>query len=336
VEEEMSQRGWFLQMSPQLRQGEKMATSWPHSNVRPRGLACDSIMHTVVSISQFGLYAAHLDMDHVQFEPTPFCGAVEGEALQDVALRCGNKDSTTSAGADCRALVLHRQGQRLASCFLGAAGGTGNNASTASDSADVADEWLTEEMSNKPTPEEVKSLAYGGSCSDGGQDCAYVETSSKRIVEVQKSSEEESGSQGQKWFPTRVLQARSSEDVVENGGGHHLIGGKYLGVLVRDKKSLEVLDPSQGGMLIGRWMLPPDNSWDLMCSSGDDIFLLDKGPSPQLWRFPVPQELSTENTLITPPKSVQMTAGSVEDLPEPEMRANLPKSTNGHFDLRVE
>lgn len=341
VEEEMSQRGWFLQMAPQLRQGEKMTTSWPHSNVKPRGLACDSSMHTVVSISQFGLFAAHLDSDHVVFEPTPFCGAVEGEALQDVALRCGIGGSDTTKG-DCHALLLHRQGQKLASCSLGTMGGKMSNATANAATADMADEWLTEEMANKPHPEEVKSLAYATSCEDGGQDCAYVETSTHRVVEVQKSSAEESGGQGQKWFPTRVLQNRKGGKVVEEGGGLHLINGKYLGVLVRDKMSLEVLDPSQGGMLIGRWMLPPDNSWDLMCSSGNDIFLLDKSPSPQLWRFPVPQELSEDKDFSedkvsgAEPNSIQMTAGSVEDLPAPEMRAALPKSTNGHFDLNVE
>jgi len=334
VEEEMSNRGWFLQMSPQLTGGESLVTTWPHANVRPKGLACDSATHTVASVSRFGLYVAHLDAAHLQFEPAPSCGAVEGESLEDIALRCGDEDPTTAGSSTaCRALVLHRQGQRLASCMLGGAGGAGSNASKVSDAAGVADEWLTEDMDDEPVPEEVKSLAFATSCHGGASDCAYVETSARRIVEVQKSSAAEAGGEAQKWFPTRVLQARASEspEEGEGGGALHLINGKYLGVLLRDKKSLEVLDPAQGGMMVGRWQLPQDKSWDLMCSSGNEIYVLDKGPSPQLWRFPLPQELSNEKISSVPsPKRIQLTtSGVVEEIPPSKwMRNSLQKSAH--------
>lgn len=329
VEEEMSNRGWFLQMTPQLS-GEALATTWPHANVRPKGLACDSTTHTVASVSRFGLYVASLDAAHVKFHPAPFCRAVEGEALEDVALQCGNAGSAAKVSSDaCQALVLHRQGQRLATCFIGGPGGVGSNVSTKSDAADLADEWLTEDMGDEPTPEEVKSLAFAPSCHGGGHECAYVETSARRIVEVEKSSVEEAGSKSQKWFPTRVLQARASENVETGGGALHLINGKYLGALLHDKKTLEVLDPSQGGMIVGRWMLPQESSWDFMCSSGNEIYALGGGPSPQLWRFPVPQELSDEQASVSTPGRILMTSGVAEAIPSSKLRNGLQRSPHG-------
>jgi len=124
--------------------------------------------------------------------------------------------------------------------------------------------------------------------------CAYMGTTARRIVEMEESSASIVGmeARGAQWVPSRLLrEARvaptSSGDVV-NGGALHDILGRYLGVLQADSEHLTILDPSMGGKVVGTWSLPPDQGWHAMCAAGDHIYLLAKGPSPQLWRFDVP------------------------------------------------
>jgi hypothetical protein len=290
VDEEEHNAGWLLQTGEHVSAGEELPTDWPHENVRPFGLACHSD-GTVASLSRFSLYEAQIDgTKKVHFRPMPHCEEVEGEALQDIALSC--------EGGPCEALVLHRQGQRLTKCKLSASNDANETALLQTGSPHVASSWLSEEDTDEGRPqEEIKSLAFARTCLKGTQSngrCAYVETSERRIVEVERDVGDVGPEVLEQWFPTRVLQARPTASFIQqsaSGGSLHPLGDKYLAVLQRDAQSLEVLNPQQGGRTVGRWPLPKNKHWDAMCTAGDHLFLMAKGPSPQLWRFKMPEEL---------------------------------------------
>eukprot|EP00747_Dinoflagellata_sp_TGD_P159040 gnl/TRDRNA2_/TRDRNA2_177867_c1_seq10.p1 gnl/TRDRNA2_/TRDRNA2_177867_c1~~gnl/TRDRNA2_/TRDRNA2_177867_c1_seq10.p1 ORF type:complete len:819 (+),score=187.42 gnl/TRDRNA2_/TRDRNA2_177867_c1_seq10:81-2537(+) len=273
---------------PSLVGGAPLYTSWPHANVRPSSLACDSISGKVVSSSKFGLYMAELNDEvakpHVSFTAAPLCNDLEGEALQDVALSCSAGDASS-----CKALVLHRQGRRVASCSIsGHADGAALNAKHES-AVGVADAWLGDsDMTTGSLQEEVRSISLAQECKNGGHGCAYLSTGS-RLVEVQKGANERDGELD--WYPTRVLQDKTGRNPSRDGDSLHLIGNRFLAMLQAGKKTIDVVDPKQGGILVGQWKLPEDKQWSSVCSAGSSIYLLQKGPSPELWKFPMPEEL---------------------------------------------
>jgi hypothetical protein len=271
---------------PWLQGGKQIPTVWPHGNVHPIGLACDGASKTMVVSSRFGLYAADLSgPNRIQFENAPACEEVEGESLQDVSLQC--------SGAACQANVLYQRGQRVATCALHASGAnsTGHHAAT-----NIAGQWLDGGSGADKT--RVQALMLSSQCSGKKQSCAYVGTSDQRVVEMQESVDSE-GTRA--LFPKRLLMTKKSISASVPGGGMDLIHDRFLGFLQRDGRRLQVLDLKTGGAIAGLWRLPdhPDEkawipegkAWTAMCAAGDDLYLLSKGLSPQLWRFQVPKAL---------------------------------------------
>jgi len=289
--------------------GRRIDTHWPHlAGSPPRHLACGMDAEgktSLVAASRFGLFLSQLEPAlkgsrgyssnsnaSAVFQYAPPCDDLDGEAVQDVSLHCGGKDG------HCQALVLHRQGQRLATCGLTASQipepTSGHNSLPAMMS--LSDGWLAEgdAASNRPQ-EEVASLVMAGRCSGNDQGhCAFAETTNGRLVELKTGlSNTESSAAVPDWYPTRIVMADTSSKT-RGGGTLHLIGNKLIGILAKDGKELRAVDPSSENGLIGRWPLPSEKRWVSVCSSAGNLYLLSDGSlsePPQLYRFPLPAVL---------------------------------------------
>jgi len=321
----------LLQVASELEGGMSLPTSWPRGGVRPHGLACggdgeDGPMWAVAT-TRFGVFSARLDgqglrKDRIEFVAAPQCQEIEGESLQDVTLRCNREvNSSTSA---CQALVLHRQGQRIATCPL-----PGEAPKTTPGTVSLAAAWLSEGSDMESAPqEEVSSIALAaGGCSGVAGECAFAQTTRQRIVELQAAL---NGG----WFPTRVLQAfpTGAQDGLNGlsgrvlpGGALSLAGDRYLAVLRPNEKTIEALNPRMAigaggddGLVMARWRLPGVSTWSAMCSAGRNLYLLEGGLAPQLWRFPLPAELQ--------PKLLEPEHGQVAQPAQPAQAA-LPAAT---------
>jgi len=305
----------FMQFSSGTQRnlvGEHIATNWPHLvGASPRSLACGlgaDGRTDVVASSRFGLFTAKLGKamktkngrvsnQTANFQYAPPCDDLDGEALQDVSMLCGGENGA------CQALVLHRQGQRLTKCVLDAAQGARTSSGPIGKMPammSLSDNWLGEGDAAQGRPqEEVASITMAGRCSNGDSSCAYVETTSGRLVElktglVKKLAGKENVPD---WFPTRVLLNDIGDSKERQGGAIHMLGNQYLGVIAREGTELRALDPRNGGKVAGRWPLPPQERWTSMCSSSGSLFLLAEGAptrQPQLWRFPLPENLQPE------------------------------------------
>mmetsp|Transcript_4006 Transcript_4006/g.9335 ORF Transcript_4006/g.9335 Transcript_4006/m.9335 type:complete len:956 (-) Transcript_4006:123-2990(-) len=122
---------------------QRVAVTWPHSNVQPRGLACDSAGQHFAITDGIQLFNAQLTQGAggthpvvVASEPTrsskllpPLrskkptaafgeleCSSIVGQGLQDMAVTCGADNGDYIQG--CRALVLHDHGRRVSACLL--------------------------------------------------------------------------------------------------------------------------------------------------------------------------------------------------------------------------
>jgi len=310
-----------------LSGGRLVPTRWPTSHAQPHSIACsDGVM---VSVSRFSLYAAEMSRasaaSGINFTMASPCESIEGEALRDVALSCQGKQDV---GRDCRAFVLHRQGQLLSSCRLpalstasalpgNASGSTDLNSAEPGHLTSLAMEWLGEGNPAAGVPqEEVDSFVLADGCADrqAGQ-CAFAETSTRRVVEVRSAevgaeasqqshaaAAKESDQPG--WYPTRILQVPAGGAGWNKGGALRLVGSAsepYLATLRSDPgiggarrhehQTVQVLDPRSGDLL-SNWVLPEGKRWSSMCSTGDSLYVLARSPEPQIWRFPLPAQLS--------------------------------------------
>jgi hypothetical protein len=270
-----------------LESGHAIATSWPHGKVRPIGLSCDSASDTVLASTQFGMFTAQFSegsaKEHLDFKAAPLCDHVQGESLQDVTLRCSSAGSVRTCSAD----VLHSNGQRIATCALD---GAASNATAAVPPVTrIAEEWLRDSSATGKASETAIALAMTSECHGKALSCAYVGTSGHRIVEMQRAAD---GSH--EWFPSRLLRARMSPTSLLSSGTMDVVGGRYLSVLNRNGQHVEFLDLRREGSIVGSYQLPQDQAWGAMCAAKSSLYFLSKGPSPQLWRFPVPPHIGIE------------------------------------------
>lgn len=274
----------------QLAGARMLEVHWPHSRVQAHGLACSDLPSggsALVASTRFGLYSAQLDSgtSEVAFVELP-CEGVEGESLGDVAMLCGEGGATS-----CRALALHRQGQRLSACALAASPeAPASNVSMLQDtsvSTSIADMWLRKASAVEgQSQEEVAAFALAGRCrEEDASQCAFVETTAGRIVEIQQPTTPEGGA----WFPTRTLRGSSPDARVPQGGTLTAVGSGHLCQLRPEQGYLDFVRTGDG-TLVGRYRLPRGvGEGAAICSAGGSIFLLGSGSQPELWKFPVPK-----------------------------------------------
>jgi hypothetical protein len=215
-----------------LQPGHHVTSRWPHSNVMPVGLACDSSSNTVVASTEFGLYTADLsNKDDVHFAKARPCKHIRGEAMQAVSLQC------SSGSPGCHAVVLHG-GSNLARCTLDHAGQASindlNETLVGPSSMHIAEDWLVKEpVIGRTAVETARSVIMSSRCSGQARECAYVSTSGGRVAELHRVA---GGSN--EWFPSRLLQFKSGA----SAGPLAVLQDKYLATLARDGRHIHVLD----------------------------------------------------------------------------------------------
>lgn len=246
---------------------------------------------------------------HASFEELD-CPAILGEGLEDTAVVC-NASSAHALGS-CEALVLHRHGQRLAACGLNAAAEADFAVGENSEVVNVSASWLEKEPHkdcndkfqrrgpNAGMPsklEKPRSLTVNPQCMglSGARswECAVLGTTHGRVVQLGWRS------QGEELIPTDSFTEGHQD------AGHQsvrAVGSRYLGVLHKDGRSIQLLDLKNGGFPSGKLALPEDRPASAFCVGGGYVYtlspnsmragdsLLQEAPS-ELWRIPLPPSL---------------------------------------------
>jgi len=247
------------------------------------------------------------------------CPALLGENLQDAAVVCpgGHGDE----GGTCQALVLHRHGGRLAACSLSseaseeAAPGLG-----ATGVANVSDAWLERlRVAGATARGDRKGGAHGrfekavsialdngidGECADLGR-CALLGTTQGRVVELRRRQHApgaKAAEEDEELVPAEVLRdgGGAVEGAASLGPGALRVlstGGdgspQHLGLLQPGGRSISVLDGRTGAELGHLSMESSAPVAAAFCAGGGHLYLMDQGPSPKVFRVPLPSELHT-------------------------------------------
>mmetsp|Transcript_26158 Transcript_26158/g.60572 ORF Transcript_26158/g.60572 Transcript_26158/m.60572 type:complete len:883 (-) Transcript_26158:84-2732(-) len=266
-----------------LTSKDMLTVTWPHENVLPQGLACDaSAQHFLVS-DGLTLYSAAIQEHSVgvpasaSFDEAP-CPPVLGQGLVDAALDCN--------GGRCEALVLHGHGKRLSSCRLG-------EDARGSYQADVSDAWLEEfrvgadAAAGQPHARVEKAMTLTADTWCGGhsawEGCLLLGTSRGRVVRLA----EKVGRNG-RIAPVQALIERADKEF-RAPGAVRAVGDQHFAVLASNGTRLHIHRKSDG-LLQGNLTL--DAAASGFCAGGDHLYFLDAGPSPRIWRLPVPQGLT--------------------------------------------
>mmetsp|Transcript_62498 Transcript_62498/g.182700 ORF Transcript_62498/g.182700 Transcript_62498/m.182700 type:complete len:678 (-) Transcript_62498:142-2175(-) len=296
---------------------ERIDAAWPYPSASPWGLSCDAEGRHLLVTDGLSAFAAQLRPAAVagqapsavpapltaKFRQLPPCPALQGRRVEDVALVCGNASAGPRA---CEALVLHGRGRRLAGCPLAKrkreeGPGSPGPALGAGFVEGVAASWLlpgrpeARELHGK-RGEEVSSLLVdpacaatgaGGAGAAAGRGCASVGTTRGRVAQLQARA-----SGGEDLVPVNIFEAPGLD---ENGKQESISGsvrafdGRYLGILQPKRRSVRVLDMDGDGEEVGLLMLPTAEPIGAFCAGGGFAFLLGRGPSPSLWRLPLPE-----------------------------------------------
>mmetsp|Transcript_159844 Transcript_159844/g.298050 ORF Transcript_159844/g.298050 Transcript_159844/m.298050 type:complete len:980 (+) Transcript_159844:152-3091(+) len=240
------------------------------------------------------------------------CPAIFGQGLEDAAIVCNA--SSPQEASSCEALVLHRQGRRLAACGLGPLAMIQTEEDESNEAVNVSGSWLEqsqkrgcnhqvqgglEHAGSKSTHmEKPRSLTVNPQCAalpgKRGWDCAVLGTTHGRVVQLDWRS------QGTELIPTELF----SEG--RKGSGHasvRAVGSRYLGVLQPDGHSIQLLDVKNGGLNSGKLSLPSKQHASAFCVGGGYVYTLSRpknsAVSPtesqelpaELWRIPLPPAL---------------------------------------------
>ena len=270
----------FLEMGEEHLSSEDLVkVSWPHENVLPQAFACDADGKEFVVSDGLSLFSARLKtplepkaplLAHFSEASVP---CLPGESLLDATVRC-----SADASGSCEALVLHRSGRRLSSCRLGDISGN-------REGRDISDGWLEElrggvmEGLRAPHARVEKAVTLTSKAHCTGDDCILLGTSRGRLVRL-------GGSSSSKLTPTHaVLDRDPHEAEYWEPGSVRSVGADHVGVLAQNGTRLHI--HGNDGRLTGHLVL--SEAAQSFCASGQHLYFLDMGPSPKIWRLPLPQ-----------------------------------------------
>lgn len=233
------------------------------------------------------------------FQEVPCLGLL-GEGLQDAAVSC-------SGAGDCESLVLHRHGRRAAACRI--PGDSPTAFAGPVFAANISSAWLeqlrlsdeaiedagTAEGIGAPHSRIEKAVAMLvdmdctpaagglGAPVGGWGACAVVGTNRGRVVRLQQHEPHAELS------PEEVLvEGKLPVEEHWGAGAVRLLGQRFVGVLSPGGGSLLVFD-ARDGASVGRLKIPIHAA--AFCAGGGHTYLLASGPSPAIWRMPLPAEL---------------------------------------------
>lgn len=297
-------------------QGLKIETRWSSPLVRPRGLDCDSFGAAFVTSGldlngKSSLFTSAISGDGVIFNSSSACLDTE-DVVQDFATSC-----TKPMG--CRALVFPRKGEHLIDCplvstfdsemkdstkktLLGAGRTKSSDMSSSmlhrawldDRGAAALDNSLVDSDNTEPHdhPEEISALRKIPCTADDktNSECVVVGTTGRRVV-LLKSVRSDVASGKTSWVPQQVLNHDIGE--VPGPGAFALIGGNYLGVLLRNEGKVKMLALQGGDSDSHSFQLPSDKTWDAICAGAGHIFAMESGTNPSLWKFAAPQPVAS-------------------------------------------
>jgi len=333
---------------PAFAEGEEVRVSWPRgSSFTPRSLSCDPLGKQLVVSDDFGVYSGQLSKvqnadvlgtEHMErrlgsqesvapelsaeFSRVLPCTALEGQAVKDIGVVCSKGQPS-----DCKVLVLHGRGHRLAECplltparFQGLVpvsremllkrSNTGKVANT-SQVVEPVGEWTIPGnwLNLKEKKEHVESIAVNNECFSRARmlnestferdmpGCVVVGTTSGRVVQMRR-------------HVTEAHQLVPEWNMVQlphsvGQGSLHVVPGEFVLALHPQAAVVRAFDAVTGTVL-GSWQLPEEIRWITLCGGGGSIYMLGVRRKPSkiediqgvmLWRFPVPQELRDRGLL---------------------------------------
>jgi len=287
---------------------EELMVTWPHSNVVPHGLACDAAGTRFIASDGVSIFTAELETDTEGKQRSSLiasftevdCPPVLGESIQDVAVAC------PLSAASCEAMVLHKYGSRMASCALGA---SGNDLPAGGYQADVSDAWLEQLRAGGSTSpgqphariEKAVSLASDSGCQgQGGSNwagCVLLGTTRGRVVRLSSRT----GRNGM-LSPVQSLMDREAASGQEawKPGTVRSFGDQYWGVLSQNGTVVHVWNKATSHRTGSLFLEGSKSKANGFCVGGDFIYFMESGPSPRIWRLPVPQALTSKDTQTVP------------------------------------
>eukprot|EP00930_Biecheleria_cincta_P030699 TRINITY_DN21277_c0_g1_i1.p1 TRINITY_DN21277_c0_g1~~TRINITY_DN21277_c0_g1_i1.p1 ORF type:complete len:893 (-),score=161.34 TRINITY_DN21277_c0_g1_i1:135-2813(-) len=289
---------------------ELLDVTWPHANVVPHSIACDSAGMRFVASDGLTLFTAELNVTdqnmHDVSKPSSLvamftevdCPPVAGEGLQDVAVTC------PAGAASCEALILHKHGRRMAACPVGQ---SKTAAAMGGYQADLSDAWLEElRVGQKPQGNEVQqphariekavAISADSGCSGKGGSawagCVLLGTTRGRVVRLASRP----GRTGM-LSPVQALLDREvgSSNVAWKPGSMRSVDDRHFGVLSSNGTALFIKD-KDGGHAAGTLTLDASTTTGF-CTGGGHMYFLDQGPSPQIWRIPLPRSLNPKSEI---------------------------------------
>jgi len=279
---------------------ELITARWPYPGMVPKGLSCDIHGKRLLVTDGLSMYLAELESIgqpesqaivqkkaapaslRADFQLGAACPSLLGERLQDTAIAC--EDTSLSS---CEALVLHRQGRRLASCKMTADAG--------SQAFDVSSSWLSKPgQLGTSKLEQTNFLMLDTACTSSASSdtlspgCTSVGSSLGRSARLQLAS------RGSDLIPLDVIDGSDSREDPMTGqapDGMRFLTERYMGVLNATDKSIEIQDLEQGGARIAKLALGSKVPVQAFCASRDHIYLLGSGAQPEMVRIPLPAAL---------------------------------------------
>lgn len=262
---------------------ESIPTAWPPQFL-PRTISCDASGQQFVVND--GLLAFSAKLEHhpegvrwaasVNFAEMA-CSALVGESMQDLAVACD------ADGAGCQALFLHRNGRQITAC--------GRPREKANFNAtQISDTWL--EHDDVKNIEEVASVVVRPSCKGDLTHCFYAHTTHGQVVQLRQRT------RSKQLIPNEILQEARGQTgkLQQSPGSMRAFNSRYLGVLQTGRQSIDILDASNGGLNVGKLLLPPAMTTKAWCTGAGYLFLLSGGQQPELMRMRLPRALSVDLT----------------------------------------
>lgn len=306
---------------PALPESEIVPIHWPsHSGFAPRALTSDPTGSLLIAQDDVGLFFARLPAAAAapaqraagaggppapaaaaavpRFQAVPPCLALEGKALQDIAVSC-------SSARGCRIVVLHSRGRHLAECPIPEAAREPEPKHALepipmepSATWSISRDWLT--LQGGGGREYVTALAVNSMCTQGAQSpsnrsrglfdasemgCVTVGTAAGRLMQLRGSF----GAKRHRLVPARAMQPLSYE--VARGSLHVLPSG-YIIALRRGIGDFQAFDLPTGA-LVGTWGLPKSHHWLTICGGHHKLLVLGlrNGTELELHSFPLPGRL---------------------------------------------